>query len=49
MYKDSLIIAADCTLLTNPDLSARFKRGETVVVGCPLLEDPDRLTEKKWT
>lgn len=46
MQKASLVIAADCALLTNPDLSRRFKDGETVVIGCPLLEDPDRLAKK---
>ncbi|MBS7281621.1 MAG: hypothetical protein KIH09_17555 [Candidatus Freyarchaeota archaeon] len=46
MQKGSLVIASDCTLLVNPELSNRFKNGETVVVGCPLLEDPDRLAEK---
>lgn len=46
MQKDSLIIASDCTLITNPQLSSRFKKGETIVIGCPLLEDPDRLAEK---
>ncbi len=46
MQKASLVIAADCALLTNPDLPMRFKNGETVVIGCPLLEDPDRLAKK---
>jgi len=46
MQKSSLVIAADCALLTNPDLSRRFMNGETVVIGCPLLEDPDRLAKK---
>ncbi|MEM3421797.1 MAG: hypothetical protein QW315_06035 [Candidatus Hadarchaeum sp.] len=46
MQKDLLIIASDCTILTNSDLSARFKKGESIVIGCPLLEDPDRMAEK---
>ncbi|MEW5995620.1 MAG: hypothetical protein AB1744_14655, partial [Candidatus Zixiibacteriota bacterium] len=35
-----------CTLASNTELSRRFNSGETVVIGCPLLEDPDRLAEK---
>jgi hypothetical protein len=46
MQRDSLVIASDCTLLANSELSSRFKNGDTVVTGCPLLEDPDRLAEK---
>lgn len=46
MQKERLVIAADCTILVNQSFSERFKRGETVVIGCPLLEDPDRLLEK---
>lgn len=46
MQQELLTIAADCTLLTNPELSKRFGQGGTVVIGCPLLEDPDRLAEK---
>ena len=41
-----LTIAADCAVLSNPLFLNRFKSGETVVIGCPLLEDPDRLMEK---
>lgn len=46
MQKESLTIVSDCTLLSDPELSKRFREGETVVTGCPLLEDPDRLAEK---
>lgn len=46
MQQDSLTIAADCTLLANPELSKQFNKGETMIIGCPLLEDPDRLAEK---
>lgn len=46
MQRESLIVAADCTLIANPELPQRYHKGETVVIGCPLLENPDRLAEK---
>lgn len=41
-----LTVAADCTILSNQLFIDRFRSGEPVVIGCPLLEDPDRLAEK---
>lgn len=46
LYKDKLIIAADCATLINKDLGEKFREGETVIIGCPLLEDPNRLMSK---
>jgi hypothetical protein len=46
MQKGSLIIAADCTLLVNTEVSEKFKNGEAVVIGCPILENPDSLSQK---
>jgi len=46
MQKDSLTIAADCTLLLNPEVYEKFGKGETVIIGCPILENPDSLSEK---
>jgi hypothetical protein len=46
MQKDSVTIAADCTLLVNPEISERFSKGETVIISCPILENPDSLSEK---
>lgn len=46
LKKERLTIAADCSVLVNRDLSSRFKDGETTLIGCPLLEDPDRTMEK---
>ncbi|MFQ6130179.1 MAG: hypothetical protein ACE5OT_05185 [Candidatus Hadarchaeaceae archaeon] len=46
MLKDSLIIAADCTLAANPKLSSRFGKDETVVIACPMLEDSDGVASK---
>ena len=46
MQRDSLIIAADCTLAANPELSNRFGRDETIVIACPMLEDSSRVESK---
>ena len=46
LRRDRLTIAADCSVLANSDLSDKFRKGETVIIGCPLLEDPDRLMKK---
>lgn len=46
LKREKLIIASDCTLLTNKELGDRFRNGETVIIGCPLLEDPDRIMSK---
>jgi len=46
MQKGSLTIAADCTLLSNTEVSEKFRNGETVIIGCPILENPDSLSEK---
>ncbi len=46
LQKEKLIIAADCTVLSNRKFGEKFREGETVIIGCPLLEDPDRLLNK---
>lgn len=46
LRKDKLVVAADCTVLVNGDIGSRFRNGETVIIGCPLLEDPDGLMKK---
>ncbi|MEM2228329.1 MAG: hypothetical protein QW476_03390 [Candidatus Bathyarchaeia archaeon] len=46
LQKEALTIAADCAVLSNKEFGERFRRGETVIIGCPLLEDPDRLMSK---
>ena len=39
-------VAADCAALVSEEIPHRFRSGEAVIIGCPLLEDPDRLMEK---
>ena len=39
LQKEKLIIAADCSVLSNKGLGEKFGKGETVIIGCPLLED----------
>jgi len=46
LQKEKLTIAADCAVLSNRKFGEKFREGETVIIGCPLLEDPDRLLSK---
>ncbi len=45
MQEKKITIAADCTLLTHKELVDRFD-DETIIIGCPMLEDPKRVFEK---
>ncbi|HID18683.1 TPA: hypothetical protein EYP27_03980 [Candidatus Bathyarchaeota archaeon] len=46
LQKSRLTIAADCAVLSSESLGNRFRKGETVIIGCPLLEDPNRVMSK---
>jgi hypothetical protein len=46
LQREKITIAADCAALSSQEISSRFRRGETVIIGCQLLEDPDRLMRK---
>lgn len=46
LRKKKLTIAADCTILLNKNLSNKFRKGETVIIGCPLLENPYKTMDK---
>ncbi len=46
LQKEKLTIAADCAVLTNKEFGEKFRKGETVIIGCPLLEDPSRIMVK---
>ena len=41
-----LIIAADCSLLIRPNIHENYKKGIPVIIGCPLLENPDAIMRK---
>ncbi|MGC8849942.1 MAG: hypothetical protein ACP5QI_05660 [Candidatus Bathyarchaeia archaeon] len=41
-----LTIAADCAILSNKAFVEKFRGGECIIIGCPLLEDPDRIMSK---
>ncbi|WP_202319307.1 hypothetical protein [Archaeoglobus neptunius] len=45
MQDRKLTLAADCAVLINRELGDRFAK-ETVIIGCPMLEDPKRTFEK---
>jgi len=46
LMRDRIIIAADCTILLNEGLGQQFRNGDSVIIGCPLLEDPHRMADK---
>lgn len=45
LEEKKLNFAADCTLLIDKDLTAKFEK-EPVLIGCPMLEDPKRVFDK---
>ncbi|MET1124070.1 MAG: hypothetical protein ABWW66_02245 [Archaeoglobaceae archaeon] len=45
MKEDKITIAADCAVLINKNIAEKFG-SETVIIGCPMLEDPRRIFEK---
>jgi len=45
MQEDKFTIAADCSLLVHKEIVERFGE-ETVIIGCPMLEDPRRFFDK---
>ena len=45
MKDEKIVIAADCAVLVDKELTERFDN-ETVLIGCPMLEDPKRIYEK---
>ncbi len=45
MRDEKIVIAADCAVLVDKELTDRFGN-ETVLIGCPMLEDPKRIYEK---
>ncbi len=46
LSKDRIVIAADCVLLIRPEISQLYSNGVPVLIGCPLLEDPDSMLNK---
>jgi hypothetical protein len=46
LSKDKIVISADCVLLMRPDISQLYSNGIPVLIGCPLLEDPDVMLNK---
>ncbi len=45
MKDEKIVVAADCAVLIDKELTDRFQR-ETVLIACPMLEDPKRIYEK---
>ncbi|MBQ8179781.1 MAG: 4Fe-4S binding protein [Candidatus Methanomethylophilaceae archaeon] len=42
-FRDTLVIAADCTAFSTDDFRDRFIRGRPVIIGCPKLDDRSRF------
>lgn len=46
LMQDKIVIAADCATLLSEEVGGQFKGGSPVIIGCPLLEDPNRIMNK---
>lgn len=46
MKGEKLRIAADCAVLSNKKFTEDFESDTTTLIGCPMLEDPDKLEQK---
>ncbi|MEM1556475.1 MAG: hypothetical protein QXR84_02765 [Candidatus Bathyarchaeia archaeon] len=46
LMQDKVIIAADCAALLGEEIGKQFREGSPVIIGCPLLEDPNRMMSK---
>ncbi len=46
LMRNKMTIAADCAVLLSEKLGELFRNGNSVIIGCPLLEDPYRLASK---
>jgi len=46
LKKDVIYLSADCGVLLNKGLREKFGQSIPVLIGCPLLENPDKLFMK---
>ncbi|MGQ9469242.1 MAG: hypothetical protein ACUVTD_05380 [Nitrososphaerales archaeon] len=46
LQREKITIAADCVLLKSNEFLDKYKKGETIIIGCPLLENPDGIMNK---
>ncbi len=46
LQQDKFTIAADCVAFSSDNFGKRPRKDEGVVIGCPLLEDPDKMMSK---
>ena len=46
LSKNNIVIAADCSVLLRPELGNMYVQGTPVLIGCPLLEDPEAMMSK---
>lgn len=46
LQNDKFTIAADCVAFASDEFKSKQGSNEGVVIGCPLLEDPDKMMSK---
>lgn len=46
LKESKMKIVADCAVLANKKFNQDFTAGEPTLIGCPMLEDPDKLEQK---
>ncbi len=46
LKNNKFIIAADCVAFSSDNFKEKHGKNEGVVIGCPLLEDPDKMMSK---
>jgi hypothetical protein len=46
LAKNRIVIVADCAILMRPEIAKLYDEGVPILIGCPLLEDPDAMINK---
>ncbi|MEM2341729.1 MAG: hypothetical protein QXX94_05535 [Candidatus Bathyarchaeia archaeon] len=46
LMRKKITIAADCAALINEEIGRQLRDGSPVIIGCPLLEDPNKMMSK---
>jgi hypothetical protein len=46
LAENRIVIVADCVVLMRPEIAKLYDEGVPILIGCPLLEDPDAMINK---
>ena len=46
LAENRIVIVADCVVLMRPEIAKLYDEGVLILIGCPLLEDPDAMINK---